>query len=124
MIRFKIPLSKYSNHEIKEAYNRKISFGESKTKTQLEIHESFQVSQISSLDKNDVHIYMKSKFDHHNKVVSRVRNAKNRFRALSRGAVTGEKMGGILSKLKEAKNQEEGNNDKKKVLINVFQSKK
>ena len=67
---------------------------------------------------------MKSKFDHHNKVVSRVRNAKNRFRALSRGAVTGEKMGGILSKLKEAKNQEEGNNDKKKVLINVFQSKK
>ena len=43
MIRFKIPLSKYSNHEIKEAYNRKISFGESKTKTQLEIHESFQV---------------------------------------------------------------------------------
>ena len=69
-------------------------------------------------------IYMKSKFDHHNKVVSRVRNAKNRFRALSRGAVTGEKMGGILSKLKEAKNQEEGNNDKKKVLINVFQPKK
>ena len=67
---------------------------------------------------------MKSKFDHHNKVVSRVRNAKNRFRALSRGAVTGEKMGGILSKLKEAKNQEEGNNDKKKVLINVFQPKK
>ena len=67
---------------------------------------------------------MKFKFDHHNKVVSRVRNAKNRFRALSRGAVTGEKMGGILSKLKEAKNQEEGNNDKKKVLINVFQSKK
>ena len=67
---------------------------------------------------------MKSKFVHHNKVVSRVRNAKNRFRALSRGAVTGEKMGGILSKLKEAKNQEEGNNDKKKVLINVFQPKK
>ena len=67
---------------------------------------------------------MKPKFDHHNKVVSRVRNAKNRFRALSRGAVTGEKMGGILSKLKEAKNQEEGNNDKKKVLINVFQPKK
>ena len=76
--------------------------------------------------------------------MSRVRNAKNRFRALSRGAVTGEKMGGLLSKLKEAKNQEENTatgekmggilsklkevknqeentKDKKKVIINVFQ---
>ena len=55
------------------------------------------------------------------KVVSRVRNAKNRFRALSRGAVTGEKMGGLLSKLKEAKNQEENTKEKKKVILNVFQ---
>ena len=56
--------------------------------------------------------------------MSRVRNAKNRFRALSRGAVTGERMGGLLSKLKEAKNQEEITKDKKKVTINVLQSNK
>ena len=61
---------------------------------------------------------------YNNKVVSRVRNAKNRFRALSRGAVTGEKMGGLLSKLKEAKNQEEIMKDKKKVILNVFQPDK
>ena len=58
------------------------------------------------------------------KVVSRVRNAKNRFRALSRGAVTGERMGGLLSKLKEAKNQEEITKEKKKVIINVLQPNK
>ena len=56
--------------------------------------------------------------------MSRVRNAKNRFRALSRGAVTGERMGGLLSKLKEAKNQEEITKDKKKVTINVLQPNK
>ena len=56
--------------------------------------------------------------------MSRVRNAKNRFRALSRGAVTGERMGGLLSKLKEAKNQEEITKDKKKVTINVLQQNK
>ena len=56
--------------------------------------------------------------------MSRVRNAKNRFRALSRGAVTGERMGGLLSKLKEAKNQEEITKDKKKVTLNVLQSNK
>ena len=56
--------------------------------------------------------------------MSRVRNAKNRFRALSRGAVTGERMGGLLSKLKEAKNQEEITKEKKKVIINVLQPNK
>ena len=56
--------------------------------------------------------------------MSRVRNAKNRFRALSRGAVTGERMGGLLSKLKEAKNQEEITKDKKKVTLNVLQPNK
>ncbi len=55
------------------------------------------------------------------KVVSRVRNAKNRFRALSRGAVTGERMGGLLSKLKEAKNQEEITKEKKKVIQKLEQ---
>ena len=53
-------------------------------------------------------------------MVSRVKNAKNKFRALSRGAVTGGQIGGILAKLKQ---DQHANDDKKKVVLNVFQNR-
>ena len=50
------------------------------------------------------------------------KNAKNRFRALSKGAGAGQQLGSILSKLKAGADNE-AKEDKKKVVINIFQSK-
>ena len=106
-------MSKYSKHDVVDAYTRKISVGSSKTKTQLEIHESFQV---------DIPFYSPILHIATLKVVSRVKNAKNRFRALSKGAGAGQQLGSILSKLKAGADNE-AKEDKKKVVINIFQSK-
>ena len=52
------------------------------------------------------------------KVISRVKNAKNRFRALSKGAATSNKIGGIIAKLKEGAQDE-----KKNVAFSHFQKR-
>ena len=53
------------------------------------------------------------------KVVSRVKNAKNKFRKLSRGAVTGGQLGGILLKVKTEQKEKE----KKQVVLDVLNKK-
>ena len=116
-----MPLSKYTKHDIVDAYQRKISDERSKTKTKLAVHESFQVFFIC------FHVHFWNIFIV--KVVCRVKNAKNRFRALGKGAATSCKVGGILAKLKQQQNIEGYNNNtnnndvQKRVVINVVETK-
>lgn len=70
----KVPLSKYTERDIIEAFRRNIKASKSKSSKQVIVHESFQV-------------------------VRRLMNATHRFRAVSRGTVKGEKFANLLTDL-------------------------